>query len=92
MLSGSVTAQLSSAEYDALLLGEKALKPQTRQVLGELRNAGSFGRTRVDFLHTMPPVLNVAARVRELRDAGYQVVPAGRRDRCRIYRLAGRSR
>jgi hypothetical protein len=66
------------------------LKPQTRRVLDELRAAGSFGRTRVDFLHTSPPVLNLAARILELRSAGYHVVGAGRRHGCKVYRLAGR--
>lgn len=34
-----------------------------------------------------PPILRVPARVKELRDLGYEIVADGWRDKCREYRL-----
>jgi hypothetical protein len=69
--------------------GGAGMTPQAQRVLDELRRGA---RTRVDFLRPAdggPPVLNVAARILELRRAGHVIVSGGRRDACKVYRLLG---
>jgi hypothetical protein len=65
---------------------------QTARVLAALRQHPDRGITRVDFLRFPtidggPPIINIPARILELRDAGHPITDAGTRDKCRVYRL-----
>ncbi len=65
---------------------------QTERVLNALRKAGGRGVTQVDFslpdvIDGGPPITRVAARIKDLRRQGHTIVPAGTRQRCRIYEL-----
>lgn len=65
---------------------------QVDRVLAALSRAGARGITAVDFAAPNvcdggKPIMRVAARVKELRDAGFQIETDGERDSCAIYRL-----
>jgi len=65
---------------------------QTERVLAALKAVGPRGVTGYDFSGPVVidgghRVMRVAARVLELRERGYRIVPAGMRDGHRIYRL-----
>ena len=65
---------------------------QTDRVLAALTRAGAHGITQVDFLRFPtidggPPITRVAARVEELRDAGFKILSGERRDKCVVYRI-----
>lgn len=64
---------------------------QKDRVLRALRTTGGRGLTRVDFLRPVidggAPILNIPARIEELRKEGHTIHNAGRRDECVIYTL-----
>ena len=65
---------------------------QLERVLAALRQHPDRGITRVDFIRYPtidggPPIINIPARILELRDAGEPIIDAGIRDKCRVYRL-----
>lgn len=65
---------------------------QTSRLLAALTRAGDRGVTSVDFIRTPtidggPPILRLAARVKELRDEGFNVVTDGERDSVAVYKL-----
>jgi hypothetical protein len=69
-----------------------SLTPQQARVLCALRFRGAVGISQVDFL--LPdvvdggkPITRVPARIKELKEAGYTIRDAGRRDRCKVFRL-----
>ena len=67
---------------------------QLDRVLAALRQHPDRGITRVDFLRYPtidggPPIINIPARILELRDAGHPIDDAGTRDKCRVYKLVG---
>ena len=67
---------------------------QAERVLRALERTPD-GITAADFsgLHGTPdggpPITRVAARILELRGRGYDIVEAGKRDRCKVYKLVG---
>jgi hypothetical protein len=68
------------------------MKPQTARVLAALRTHSDRGITRVDFLlpdviDGREPIINVPARINELKEDGYSILCSGRRSKCRVYRL-----
>ena len=73
-----------------------SLSSQQTRVLRSLRAAGPRGITRVDWTgaHGTPdgrePILNLAARILELKNAGYVIEErkGERRDRCKAYVLS----
>lgn len=65
---------------------------QADRILAALARAGTHGITRVDFtryptLDGGPPILNLPARILELKQAGFNIVDDGRRDKCTVYVL-----
>lgn len=65
---------------------------QTDRVLAALSRAGARGITAVDFIRFPtidggPPILRVAARIKELRDQGFEIETDGERDSCAVYKL-----
>lgn len=69
-----------------------SVNPQALRVLKALEKAGPRGLTRVDFglpnvVDGGPPIVNIPARILELKQAGHPVGENGRRDRCRVYVL-----
>lgn len=65
---------------------------QKDRVLRLLRQRGNRGITAVDFLGPYvadggKPITRVAARVQDLRDAGYDVQTVGKRNQCAVYVL-----
>lgn len=66
---------------------------QTERVVRAIRRAGERGITQVDFLlpHVIDggrPITRLAARVKDARDAGEQIVVDGERDSCAVYKIA----
>lgn len=66
---------------------------QCDRVLAALTRVGDHGVTQVDFIRFPtidggPPILRIAARVKDLRDAGFEIITKGERDGCAIYKLA----
>lgn len=70
---------------------------QGERVLAALRSAGSRGITQSMFtpaegghvVDGLGRITRIAARVHELREAGYEIVKAGRRDHFDVYVLTG---
>jgi len=65
---------------------------QTDRVLAALSRAGARGITRVDFqlpdvIDGGPPILNIPARILELKNAGFEITDDGRRQKCKVYVL-----
>ncbi|HTE60086.1 MAG TPA: hypothetical protein VK631_07015 [Solirubrobacteraceae bacterium] len=65
---------------------------QTDRVLAALSRAGARGITAVDFAAPDvcdggKPIMRVAARVKDLRDAGFEIETGGERDSCAVYKL-----
>ena len=65
---------------------------QGPRVLAALRAHPDRGITRVDFLRFPtidggPPIINIPARILELREDGHPIEDAGTRDKCKVYRL-----
>jgi len=65
---------------------------QRQRILAALERAGRRGVDRTEFLAPNPidggkPILQFAARIDELRQAGHVIEHAGRRRHCVIYRL-----
>ena len=69
---------------------------QQERVLRSLVQAGPRGINRVDWLGREdtgtpdggPPIINLPARIMELRQAGHAIVDQGEtRERCRVYKL-----
>ena len=65
---------------------------QRDRVLAALHRFRLSGITQVDFSppHVIDggaPITRLAARVQELRDEGFQILSADRRDKCTVYRL-----
>ena len=65
---------------------------QATRVLAALQRAGSYGITSIDFdapnvCDGGKPIRRVAARVKDLRDAGFDVQTDGERHGCAVYRL-----
>ena len=70
---------------------------QTTRVLRALDRAGKHGITQIDFdapdvIDGGTPIKRVAARVHELAEQGYRIEEAGRRNRCKVYRLSAAAR
>lgn len=66
---------------------------QPERVLAALRRAPN-GLTRVDFqppnvIDGGEPILNFPGRIKDLRDAGYEIESVGRRSKCLIFKLPG---
>lgn len=61
-------------------------------MLAALERAGERGITQVDFLGPTidggKPITRVAARVKDLKDAGHSIVVDGERNSCVVYKLA----
>jgi hypothetical protein len=66
---------------------------QTQRVLAALRHRGAHGITAADFaagrvIDGQKPIMRVAARILELRQAGHRIDVIGERDGgCYVYRL-----
>jgi hypothetical protein len=66
---------------------------QTARVLAALRSRGAHGITAADFaagrvIDGQKPIMRVAARILELRQAGHRIEVIGERDGgCYVYRL-----
>ena len=65
---------------------------QRNRVLAALTRAGDKGLTRVDFalpdvIDGGEPIINIPARILELRNEGFRIVSGERRNRCVVYRL-----
>jgi hypothetical protein len=65
---------------------------QSDRVLAALSRAGARGITSVDFIRHPtvdggPPILRVAARIRDLRDQGIEIETDGERDGVAVYKL-----
>jgi len=67
-------------------------RTQKARILAALERAGARGVDRTAFLGPetadfLPPVLQFAARIGELRADGHNIEAHGRRNRCVVYRL-----
>jgi len=67
-------------------------RTQKARILRALERAGARGVDRTAFLGPetadfLPPVLQFAARIGELRADGHNIEAHGRRNRCVVYRL-----
>jgi len=67
---------------------------QKQRVLQSLERAGSRGVTRADWLGSAmqtpdcgPPIINVPARINELKADGHMIVGGGKRDSCKVFVL-----
>ena len=68
---------------------------QKTRVLRALQAVGGKGICATDFLAPNvcdgeAPVTRLAARINELRDEGHEIIDAGIRDSCRVYRLVAK--
>ena len=68
---------------------------QKQRVLMSLERAGARGITRVDWIggnsHTPDcgaPIINLPARINELKAEGHRITASGQRDSCKVYVLA----
>lgn len=65
---------------------------QPARVLAALRAHPDRGVSSVDFLSPPtidggPPITRLAARIKELKNQGHQIVDAGHKNGCKVYRL-----
>jgi hypothetical protein len=65
---------------------------QADRLLTALTRAGAKGITSVDFIRYPtidggPPILRIAARVKDLRNEGFNIITEGERDGVAVYKL-----